>query len=284
MTHKFGFYNSVLMKTIYYKQIIEAVSSACKKIVTILDREIVAILRSYENSKVLEMMLKNIELAEEENLPICQDTGTVVVFAEVGQQVHIEGGNFEEAIHCGVRDGYQNFRKSIVAEPLFDRVNTNDNTPAIIHTKIVDGDSLRLLIMAKGGGSENKSTIKIFAPTATHSEIEDFVVDWIASVGAAACPPYIIGLGIGGNFEQSAILAKRALVVPLRGVNPLGVYDEMEKSILDKIQKLKIGPQGLGKYPTALGVKILHAPCHIASLPVAINLGCYVHRHCEVVL
>ncbi len=272
------------MRTIDYKQIAEAVSSACEKIVTTLDSELVDILRSYQNSKVLRMMVKNIELAKEESLPICQDTGTVVVFAEVGQDLHIVGGNFEEAIHSGVQAAYQNFRKSIVAEPLFNRENTKDNTPAVVHTKIVEGDRLKLLVMAKGGGSENKSTIKMFEPTATRNEIEDFVVKWIAGVGAAACPPYIVGLGIGGNFEQSAVLSKRALAVPLGEHNPTVAYAEMEKSILEKIQKLEIGPQGLEKYPTALGVKILQAPCHIASLPVAINLGCYVNRHCEVVL
>ncbi len=273
------------MKKIECNKISKAVSDACQTLASELDCEIVAKLQKYESdSKVVSMMLKNIRLAGEKTLPICQDTGTVVVFAEIGQEVQIVEGSFEQAINDGVQAGYKLLRKSIVRDPLFLRENSQDNTPAVIHARIVPGDCLRLTLLAKGGGAENKSTLKMFNPTASPLEIEDFVVDWVQKAGSAACPPYIVGIGIGGNFEQSALLAKKSLAEPLSAPNPNKNYAQMEASLLQKIQALKIGPQGLEDEPTALAVKILSAPCHIASLPVAINLGCYVNRHLELTL
>ncbi len=273
------------MREIDCNQISQAIARACQKMATDLDPDISKSLRKYLGEKdVLPMMLKNIELAKAEKLPICQDTGTAVIFAQLGQEVHIVGGDFTQAINAGVRAGYVNLRKSIVQDPLFRRVNSGDNTPAVLHTQLVSGDNLQFTLMAKGGGAENKSTLRMFDPTASRADIEEFVVEWIRQTGAAACPPYIVGLGLGGNFEQVALLAKRALALPLDTSSQDERYAQMEHSLLQKINGLQIGVQGLEDEPTALAVKILSAPCHIASLPVAINLGCYVNRHCELTL
>ncbi|MCD6182002.1 MAG: fumarate hydratase [Candidatus Cloacimonetes bacterium] len=236
--------------------------------------------------KILEMMLENYRLAAEKQMPICQDTGVAVVFAEVGQDVKILGGTLEEAINDGIRRGYKEgfLRKSMVADPLFDRKNTTDNTPAIIHLRLVAGNSLKLIVAPKGGGSENMSTIAMMKPADGVEGVTDFVLKTVKNAGGNPCPPIIVGVGIGGNFEQCALLAKRALLRPLNDVHPDESYGNLEKELLEKINQLNVGPQGFGGKTTALAVKIEHMPCHIASLPVAVNIQCHVHRHLEKTL
>ncbi len=238
-------------------------------------------------ASVLDKLNQNIEAAKKINVPICQDTGMAVVFAEIGSEVCLKGElSFEEAINQGVRDAYINgyLRKSIVSDPLFNRKNTNDNTPAIIHTRIVKGDKIRLVAAPKGFGSENMSAVKMFTPSATEDDIIDFVVDVVKNAGSNPCPPIIVGVGIGGNFEYCTYLSKLALTRDLDKRNPDQKYAELEQKILDKINKLGIGPQGFGGKTTALAVNIEQYPTHIAGLPCAVNIGCHVTRHKEIVI
>ena len=230
---------------------------------------------------VLSDLEANIDAAKELNIPICQDTGMSVIFAEIGQDVHIVGGDFEEAVNKGVSEGYTEglLRKSVVRDPFYDRVNTNDNTPAIIHTKIVSGDKIKITAAPKGFGSENMSALKMFTPSAKREDIVGFVVDTVKKAGSNPCPPVVIGVGIGGDFEMSAILAKRALCRSVSSRNGNEFYAEMEKEILEKLNALNIGPQGFGGNTTALAVNIETFPTHIAGLPVAVNVGCHVTRH-----
>ena len=227
----------------------------------------------------------NIDAAERLDIPVCQDTGMAVVFAEIGQDVHLVGGSFEEAVNEGVRQGYEKglLRKSVVKDPL-NRVNTGDNTPAIIHVKIVEGDKIKLTVAPKGFGSENMSALKMFTPSATKEDIIDFVVDTVSKAGSNPCPPITVGGGIGGDFELSALLAKKALCRDLNIRNPKPIYADMEAQMLEKINKLGIGPQGFGGTVTALYVNIEQHPTHIAGLPVAVNIGCHVTRHAEAEL
>ena len=230
-------------------------------------------------------ILANLDCAKDMNIPICQDTGMAIVFAEVGQDVHIVGGEFENAINDGVRRGYVDglLRKSIVRDPL-ERVNTDDNTPAVIHTRIVNGDKIKITVAPKGFGSENMSRIKMFTPSATKEDIVDFVIDCVKIAGGNPCPPIVLGVGIGGSFESCAILSKKALCrsVDVRNPNPL--YAELEKIMLEKINETGIGPQGFGGKTTALAVNVEEAPTHIAGLPVAVNVGCHVTRHAEATI
>ena len=228
----------------------------------------------------LKICLKNLEIAKKEKLALCQDTGLAVFFIKVGQDLHIKGGILSNAVNEGVKLGYKQgyLRKSVVSDPLFERKNTLTNTPAIIHTEIVKGNKLEIVFTAKGGGAENTSSIKMFKPTDTKDEIADFIVDTVKKAGANACPPVVVGVGIGGSFEHCAYLAKKALIRPLGKSNADKKYAKLEREILDGLNKLNIGPQGFGGKTTALAVHIEHFPCHIASLPVAINLNCWVHR------
>ncbi len=232
---------------------------------------------------VMCTLCENLDAAREMNIPICQDTGMAVVFCEIGQDVHITDGSFEKAINEGVALGYEQglLRKSVVSDP-FSRVNTNDNTPAVIHTKIVDGDKLRITVAPKGFGSENMSKLKMFTPSATREDIINFVVDTVKTAGSNPCPPVVLGVGIGGDFEKCAILAKKALCRNISVPNPDKFYAEMEKEILERVNLLNIGPQGFGGKTTALGVMIETFPTHIAGLPVAVNVGCHVTRHFSV--
>ena len=222
----------------------------------------------------------NIDAAAELDIPICQDCGMAVVFIEVGQEVHLVGGDLTEAVNEGVRRGYKSgyLRCSVVSDPLL-RVNTGDNTPAVLHTSIVAGDQIKITVAPKGFGSENMSCMKMFTPTATREDIIEFVLDSIVKAGGNPCPPIVLGIGIGGDFEQCAYLAKKALCRNVDTKNSSEYYAQMEEEILRLANCLNIGPQGFGGKTTALAVNIETAPTHIAGLPVAVNFGCHVTRH-----
>ena len=230
-------------------------------------------------------MCKNLEVARENEIPICQDTGMAVLFIEVGQDVHFIGGSLNDAINNGVRKAYFDgkMRCSIVKDPIH-RGNTNDNTPALIHYSIVDGDKVKLTAAPKGFGSENMSKIKMFTPSATEEDIINFVVDVVKTADANPCPPVVLGVGIGSDFEGSAILSKKALCRDISVSNENEYYKELEEKMLKEVNKLNIGAQGFGGDITALKVNIETAPTHIAGLPVAVNVGCHVTRHKSVVL
>jgi fumarate hydratase subunit alpha len=238
-------------------------------------------------AKILKQLIENARIASEEKIPLCQDTGLAVVFAEQGAEVAIKLGDGEDevtlsdAINAGVKAAYEKgfLRKSVVADPLNNRVNIGTNTPAVIHYNIVPGDRLKLTIMVKGGGCENKSQFRMFRPTAERSEVIDWIVNVVKKAGADACPPFIVGIGIGGDFELSCLLSKEALLRDLGHRNNDEYYAQLETDILSRINALGLGPQGLGGDTTALAVSVETAPCHIASLPVAINIECHSHRH-----
>lgn len=230
---------------------------------------------------VMEDIRENIDCAKELDIPVCQDTGMAVVFAEIGQDVHFTGGSFEKAVNDGVAKGYTDgyLRKSIVRDPFYDRVNTGDNTPAVIHIKIVDGENVKLTVAPKGFGSENMSKLKMMTPSATREDIVDFVVNSVKEAGGNPCPPMVLGVGIGGDFETVALDAKKALCRDVSLRNKDEFYAEMEAEILEKVNMTDVGPQGFGGKTTALAVNIEVSPTHIAGLPVAVNIGCHVTRH-----
>ena len=236
--------------------------------------------KSPVGKEVLSDLVRNIEAAKQEELAVCQDTGMAVIFLDIGQEVHFTGGSLYEAVNKGVSRGYTEgyLRCSIVSDPI-ERVNTGDNTPAVIHTRIVDGDKVSISVCPKGFGSENMSAMKMFTPSATVEDIENFVVETASKAGSNPCPPMVIGVGIGGDFEYCAYLAKKALCRDVAEKNPKELYRNMEENILQKINRLGIGPQGFGGTVTALSVGIEQAPTHIAGLPVAVNIGCHVTRH-----
>ena len=234
--------------------------------------------------EILERIVENFEIAADKKVPICQDTGMACVFLKVGQDIHIDG-NLEAAVHEGVRLGYREgyLRKSVVADPL-NRVNTGDNTPAVIHYEIVPGDKLEITVAPKGFGSENMSAIKMLKPSDGMEGVVDFVVQTVKEAGPNPCPPVVVGVGIGGTFEKAAQLAKKALLRPVDSANGNPCYADLERKLLEKINALGIGPQGFGGATTALGVNIETYPTHIAGLPVAVNIGCHVTRHESEVL
>ncbi len=280
-----------IMREISCNDITNAVKELCISTNKILPDDLVdCISCGYENEEkelpksVMNDLLENLKCAKELDIPICQDTGMAVVFAEIGQDVHIVDGSFENAVNEGVRQGYTEglLRKSVVADPI-NRVNTNDNTPAIIHTKIVDGDKIKFTVAPKGFGSENMSRIKMFTPSATREDIVDFVVETVTVAGGNPCPPVVLGVGIGGDFEQCALLSKKALCRDVSVPNDKDFYAELEKEMLDKVNATNVGPQGFGGKTTALAVNIETVPTHIAGLPVAVNVGCHVTRHgCKI--
>ena len=231
---------------------------------------------------VLSDIVRNIDCAADMQVPICQDTGMAVIFMDIGQDVHFTGGSLEQAINEGISDGYVNgkLRLSVVEDPLL-RKNTNNNTPAIIHTKITEGDKVHIMVAPKGFGSENMSAMKMFTPSATEEDIIAFVTDTVSKAGSNPCPPITVGVGIGGDFEYAALLAKKALCRDLKLRNQSKLYADMEQKMLDSINKLGIGSQGFGGTVTALYVNIEQYPTHIAGLPVAVNIGCHVTRHAE---
>ena len=229
---------------------------------------------------VMGVIDDNITAARELDVPVCQDTGMAVIFLEIGQEVHFVGGSLVQAINDGVADGYVGgyLRCSVVADPLR-RVNTGNNTPAVIHTKIVDGDRVKITVAPKGFGSENMSAVRMFTPSASAEDIVNYVVETVVKAGSNSCPPMVLGVGIGGDFEQCALLAKTALCRDVSQKNSDEFYAELERKMLDAVNATGIGPQGFGGKTTALSVAIEAAPTHIAGLPVAVNVGCHVTRH-----
>jgi len=234
--------------------------------------------------EILKELKENARIAKEEKVAICQDTGFAVIFIELGQEVHLSGGDLREAIYEGVRQGYRDgyLRKSI-CHP-FTRANTGDNTPAIIHTEIVPGEKVKITMAPKGGGSENMSRVVMLTPSDGIEGIKRYVIQRVKESGSNPCPPTIVGIGIGGTFEQAALLAKKSLLRPLGSRNQDPELDKLEKAILTEINKLGIGPQGLGGRTTSLAVHILMMPCHIASFPLAVNIQCHAQRHKEIVI
>lgn len=281
------------MKEIHVTAITEAVAGLAVEACCRLPEDMVEAMRAARAQEpspvgrnILDQLLENAAIAARETMPICQDTGLAVVFAEVGQDVRIVGGGFEDAVNEGVRRGYVDgyLRKSCVAEPLFERRNTRDNTPAVLHTRIVPGDHLRLRLAPKGAGSENKSVLKMLVPADGIEGVRRVVLDAVLAAGPNSCPPLVVGVGLGGTMEVAAICAKKAAARDLESANPDPRYAAFERELLEMINKTGIGPQGLGGLTTALKVHVEWAPTHIASLPVAVNINCHAARHAEVVL
>jgi fumarate hydratase subunit alpha len=280
------------MRAIHVSAITDAVKKLCMEANYDLEPDVLRAFdralgteRSPAGKQVLQILKDNAELARTKKIPYCQDTGFVVCFVEVGQDVHVEGGLLVDAINAGIRAGYTEgyLRASIVRSP-FDRVNTADNTPGVIHTALVAGTTLRIQIMAKGGGCENRSKYKMLTPAEGLDGVKAWVLECIKTAGPDACPPLIAGVGIGGTFEQAALLSKKALFRELGSPNPDPAADALEKELLERANRLGIGPQGYGGDTTALGIHILTYPCHITSLPVAVTIECHAHRHKEAVL
>lgn len=280
------------MREITYQKIVETVAGLCVEANTRLPEDVRRAIvgrRETEASPVgraiLGDLVENFTFAAGKGLPICQDTGMAVVYAELGQEVHITGGLLSDAVNEGVARGYTegHLRCSVVGDPLR-RENTGDNTPAVLHLRLAAGDSLRLTVAPKGFGSENMTRLKMFTPAATAEDIVDFVVESVSLAGSNPCPPVVVGVGLGGTSEVAVGLAKEALLRPLGEENPDPLYAGLEREALEKVNALGIGPQGLGGTTTALGVHILTHPTHIAGLPCAVNLGCHVTRHAGATL
>ncbi len=280
------------MRELDVGMITDAVARACVEINYTLSPDMAAAIRDAKEreqnatgKEILNMLDENMETARAEQIPICQDTGMAVVFLEIGQDVHLTGGSLNDAVNEGVRRGYTEgfLRKSVVGDPL-ERINTGDNTPAVIHTEIVDGDRVTVTVTAKGFGSENTSRIFMLKPADGEEGVKNAVITAVKDAGANACPPMVIGVGVGGNFEKCAILAKRALTRTVGTFSPLPHIAAMEHELLEKINGSNIGPAGLGGNSTALAVQIETYPTHIAGLPVAVNICCHVNRHKTVVL
>ena len=244
-----------------------------------------AVENSEIGKKILSQLEENMEIAESEQIPICQDTGMAVVFIKIGQEVHITGGSLEDAINQGVREGYTEgyLRKSVVKDPLI-RENTKDNTPAIIHYEIIQGDKVEITVAPKGFGSENMSRVCMLKPADGIEGVKNAVIETVKLAGPNACPPVVVGVGIGGTFEKCALLAKKALTRDINSESSIEYVAELENELLDEINNLNIGPGGLGGKITALGVNIETYPTHIAGLPVAINMCCHVNRHKKRIL
>jgi len=239
---------------------------------------------SPQGKEILNELIENARIAAEEGIPICQDTGLAVVFVEMGQDVHVVDGDFTEAINEGVRQGYrEGYLRKSACHP-FTRANTGDNTPAIVHIDIVPGDTIKIIAAPKGGGSENMSRVMMLTPSVGMEGVKEFIVQRVRESGANPCPPIIVGAGIGGTFEQAALIAKKALLRPLGSTNPDPELAAMEADLLTRINNLGIGPQGYGGRTTALAVHVNMIPCHIASLSLAVNIQCHAQRHKETVI
>ena len=287
------------MKQINYSQIVNSVRDMCIDSAYNLPADVKDALsksletETYDKAKnILSQLIENADIAATGKLPLCQDTGLAIIFVQQGNKTVFEpdaanpDATIYDAINEGVEQGYRDgyLRKSVVSEPLKTRTNTGTNTPAVIHYEIVPGEKLSITLMTKGGGCENKSMFKMFNPTESRETIIDWVTDVVIQAGANACPPFVVGVGIGGDFEQCCLISKKALLRNLNEPHNDSYYAEMERLILDRVNSTGIGPQGFGGDTTALGVKIETAPCHIASLPVAVNIECHSHRHKRVVI
>lgn len=280
------------MKTIRTEEIVKAVKEMCIEANHFLSDDMCQRLEEAVQSEesplgkqILSQLQENLEIAGKDMIPICQDTGMAVVFVKVGQEIHIEGGSLADAIHQGVHDGYEAgyLRKSVVGDPI-ERVNTKDNTPAVIHYDIIEGDHLEITLAPKGFGSENMSRIYMLKPSDGIDGVKDVIIKTVKDAGPNACPPMVVGVGIGGTFEKCALMAKHALTRKLEDIPSIPYVRELEKEMLDKINSSGIGPGGLGGTVTALAVNIETYPTHIAGLPVAVNICCHVNRHVHRVL
>lgn len=280
------------MKEIKAEEIVMAVKKLCMDANYNISRDIKEALKKAHEEEdsllaknIIGKILKNSEIAENESVPMCQDTGMACVFIEIGQDVHVTGGYIEEAINEGVALGYKEgfLRKSVVGDPI-NRINTEDNTPAVINYQIVKGDKLKITLAPKGFGSENMSQIKMLKPSEGIEGVKKFVIETVKQAGSNPCPPIVVGIGIGGTFDKVALLAKKALLRPIDINNSDTYYAELEKELLDKINETGIGPQGFGGRTTALAVNIETYPTHIAGLPVAVNINCHSTRHVSVEL
>ncbi|WP_010247213.1 fumarate hydratase [Acetivibrio cellulolyticus] len=277
------------MRTIHTDEITEIVQKLCKSANYYLNEDILNGIKhaleteeSETGKDILSKLIDNAGIAKEKEVAICQDTGMAVVFVDVGQEVHITGGSLTDSINEGVRRGYESgyLRKSVVKDPI-DRVNTKDNTPAVIHYNIVEGDKVKITVAPKGFGSENMSALKMLKPSDGLDGVKKFVIDTVDNAGPNPCPPIIVGVGIGGTMEKAALLAKKALLRPIDQRSNVKYVNELEAQLLSDINKLGIGPSGLGGRTTALAVNIEVYPTHIAGLPVAVNINCHVTRHAE---
>ena len=275
------------MRTINTELITQQVKEMCMDVNIHLSKDVKCAIEEAEKKEesplgkqILGQLEENMEIASDTKIPICQDTGMTVVFLKVGQEVHFEGGYIEDAINEGIRQGYQEgyLRKSVVKDPVR-RGNTGDNTPAMLYTEIVPGDKIKVTVGPKGFGSENMSMIRMFKPSAGLQGIKDFILEVVETAGPNPCPPMVVGVGIGGTFDKCALLAKKALMRPLDSENPDPFYADLEKEMLEKINKLGIGPQGFGGKTTAIGLNIETLPTHIAGMPCAVNINCHVTRH-----
>ena len=275
------------MREISCADISALVERLCIQAATVLPDDLCRVIEQAEKKEespvgkgILQDIVTNFQMAREKGVPICQDTGMAVVFLEIGQEVHITGGSLNDAIHLGVHNGYLNgfLRCSVVGDPLR-RQNTGDNTPAVIHTTIVPGDGFHITVAPKGFGSENMSAMRMFTPAASWQDIEDWIVSSVSTAGSNPCPPVIVGVGLGGTIEQCALEAKKALMMPLDTPNPDEFYGEKEQALLEHINRLGIGPQGMGGRITALAVRIRPYATHIAGLPCVVNMSCHVTRH-----
>ncbi len=280
------------MRNINTDAITEVVEKLCKSANYYLNEDIFNGIKNAQKAEesetgkdILNKLIENAAIAKEKAVAICQDTGMAVIFVDIGQDVHITGGSLTDSINEGVRRGYESgyLRKSVVKDPI-ERVNTKDNTPAVIHYNIVDGDKLRITVAPKGFGSENMSTLKMLKPADGLDGVKKFVIDTVDNAGPNPCPPIIVGVGIGGTMEKAALLAKKALLRPINQRSDIGYVSELEDQLLSDINLLGIGPSGLGGRTTALAVNIEVYPTHIAGLPVAVNINCHATRHAEAEL
>lgn len=281
------------MRELQASVITDAVEKLCMDAAYYLPEDVKAALKQRQEQEeseigkyILAEVCENYQIAADEQMPLCQDTGTALFIIEMGQELVITGGGMVDAINEGVRRGYTNgyLRKSMVAEPIFERVNTKDNTPAVIHTEITQGDGLKITLLPKGGGAENCSAVKMLRPADGLQGVMDFVVETVNAAGGKPCPPVIVGVGVGGTADYAAYLSKKALNREIGQHNANPNYAKMETELLERINKLGVGPQGLGGVTTALAVNVEYFPCHIASLPVFVTMNCHSQRHKSIEL